>query len=277
MLVTKPQPRGESTLVIEQQALLGASGLQVQRVAISTQGGLGFLQRLEFGRIQQAGFGHVRQVRCTRQALPDPAQRIERAQTARPVLYIGLEVIGRVVEASVTRITFSQARGQVRIRRPQRRVFHDRSQAFIERGVAGQATGIKQAGEHTHIVSRQRAALRRITHGAAHFQADVPKCCEELFQRPQAWRIRRFDQRQQVHIRGGKQQATAKSADGEQRGAGHLTETAFPHVRHHPTDRFAAPARQCGGVGTIPERFGQASVHVTQQLTQRAPGIAGNP
>ena len=276
VLVLEAQPRGQCPLVIEQQPFLGSARLQVQRVAVAAQDGFGLLQRGLLGGVEQALDHHVGQIVRMRQAPPHPAQRIERAQAAGPVLEVRLEVVGGIVEAGMPRVALGQPGGQVFLRRPQRRVLDDGPQPRVEHRVAGQPVRVQQAGEHAGILRGQRAALRGIAHRMADLQADVPQRGEELLQRAQACRFRCLHQGQQIHVRVRKQQAAAETTDREQRRSGHVAEAGHPYVRHDARHRLAPAPRQRAGVGAIAKRGGQRAVDVAQQLPQGPPRFGRN-
>lgn len=68
MLILKTQSRSQAALIVEQQALFGATGFKVQGVAVALQGCLGFFQRQLFGAIQKPLGDQVREPVGMRQA-----------------------------------------------------------------------------------------------------------------------------------------------------------------------------------------------------------------
>jgi hypothetical protein len=85
--------------------------------------------------------------------------------------------------------------------------------------------------------------LRGLTHGMAYFQADIPQRREALLQRAQTRCIGAFDQRKQIDVRIGKQQAAAEATNGKQCCIGHFAKARRPHMRNDARNRIAAPAR----------------------------------
>ena len=276
VLVLESQACGERLLVIEQQPLLGAPRFQMQGVAITAQRRLGLFQLGLLGGIEQSLGDHPRQPVGLRQAPPHPAQRVERTQAAGAILEVRFEVVGSVVVTGMPRIALGQPGSEVFARGPHLRIVDDAPQLRVEARITGQPSRIKQAGEHAGVLRGQCPALRRLAHGVAHFQTDVPQGGEELLQGAQTRGLGCRGQRQQVHIRIRKQQTAAKPANREQCSAAYLTEAGHPHVHNHPRHRLAAPPRQHTGIRAVAKCRSQAAIHILQQLPQRPARLGRN-
>lgn len=85
-----------------------------------------------------------------------------------------------VVEARVARVAIGQARREVICGRPEFGVVDDRLQPLAHRLIPSKPTRIQQAGKYTDVLRCQRAALRGISNGVTHLEADVPQRGEEL-------------------------------------------------------------------------------------------------
>src|SRR5690606_29441629 len=123
----------EPPLVVEQQALVGPAGDEVQRMPVALQGLLRAHQRIALGAAEQPFPDHRVEVRRIRDAPAQPAHEVQRAQSAWTFLQVWLEVVGGVVEARealrlLLALGFEEGR-----RRPYRRV---REQGIESRSAA---------------------------------------------------------------------------------------------------------------------------------------------
>ncbi len=99
MFVAVAEPAREFALVIEQQALLGPPGDQVQREADAPEHVARFDCARTLARGDQPARDQVGERLRTEQMAAEPEHELQRAQSAGAFLEIGLQVVGGVVEA----------------------------------------------------------------------------------------------------------------------------------------------------------------------------------
>jgi len=265
---------GQPGLVVEQQPFLRATGKPVQREAAAPQRPLRAQQCVTFGVVQQPDADHRLEVRRAGHAPPEPAHQVQRAQAARAVLEVGLEVVGGVVEPREASRLLRAFGFDERGRRPQRRIGEEVRQRIGQRRVAGDASRIEQRGEHAEVVPGKRATLRRRANGLPRPQTDVPQAREERLQR--AFLPRQcigLAERQQVDVRMREQHAPPETADREQRASAGVADARLPDMTDHGLDRVRAQGDQRADIAAWTEGQLDRAVGILQQLAQRTPGI----
>ncbi len=259
----------ERALVVEQQAFLGASGGEVQRIAISAQRRFRSIERGALGRIEHALRDHRVEIRRARDAPAEPAQQIERAQAAGPVLEIRLEVVRRVVEARVAIGLLGALGGEIRRRRPEPGFVDEPRERFGERRRAGETPRIEQVREYRDIDRGKLAAIAELAHRVARLEADIPQAREERLDHVRVPLQRAgLDQHEQVDVGMREQESAAETADREQRHVGRIADARAPDMHDDVLDRLRADARQCARVGAVAECVGELAFVVAEQLAQ---------
>ena len=118
-LVGEPHPPRDPRLLLEEQAVRRAAGLQVQRAPHAQEELLGVVDGLALRGAQQPDAVERRRVGRLAERDPEPAERVDVAQAARALLQVGLEQVGdasrsaRARDSASSRRRSANARGLV--------------------------------------------------------------------------------------------------------------------------------------------------------------------
>ena len=205
--------------MVEEQAVLGAAGELMQADADVLQEALDRAQLAGLAAGDQAVAGEVAPVVAEAGGACDPAQHLQVAQPAGALLAVGLERVGRVVEARVALLLLEQL-GLVEGAHVESLAVA-RVELAEERRVAREQARLEQAGLHGDVVGGGDHALVHRAHRVAHLEPAVPQRADQRRQ-PRLQRLvgRRREQHEQVDVRGGEELATPVAAHRHQRGGG---------------------------------------------------------
>jgi len=203
--------------MIKQQPVLMAAGDHVQRKACAPQEILACEQLVALGFGQKAAIPQLAEGLRAELAFGDPGDGMNIAQSAGAFFDVGFKLIAGVVIFAMTGELFCHFRAEKFVDWPnfiRRQLGLERSE---QRFIASQRTRLNEVGDDGDVFCRQLRALRHSARAATHFQADIPKEGEQLFQRPLMDVDRgAIMQQQQVDIRVWEQFATAVAANGDQ-------------------------------------------------------------
>ncbi len=175
VLVAVAQQCGEAALVVEQQAVLGATGQHVQGVAHFPQKILGRSQQFVLAFQQETFAGQRVQVQGAVLAAGHPEHRLDVAQATGRALDVGFEVVLGVVVLVVTGLELGAFGQEEVFARP-----HVRGAGHLQHALAqgfgpGNGAAFHQVGNHRQVGAGLFGALVDGAHALAHFQADVPQ------------------------------------------------------------------------------------------------------
>ncbi|MNO75850.1 hypothetical protein D3C76_669130 [compost metagenome] len=212
---------GDTPLVIEQQAVLGAPGEHVQGVADLPEEFLAGGQRAALAFHQEAFLDQRVQVEAAEMSPGDPEQGLQVAQTTRRALDVGLQVVLGVVVLGVA-VDLLLALGQVELAaRPHVLGAGGFEHALAQAVRAGDGPALHQVGDHREIGLCFFRALVDRADTLADFQADVPEQGKEAFDRvAEGFLIFAIEQDQDVDVGMRVQLAATVAADGDQSDIG---------------------------------------------------------
>ncbi len=215
--VLVPESLGELELMIEEQAVFPPSRHDVQPEPDLPQHRLRLFQTPQFGTRQEAA--RDESVQCVGAEMPfgHPGDRLDIAQSARPCLDVGLEVVGGVVRLEMTLGLFADLGFEELLHRPDAVGSHRLAHSSHQRFIAGDQPRLDECRHHTDI---GRALLRAFLHGPnamADFETNIPKESDETLDHPASGgggHLR--DQQQDVDVRAGVQLAATVAAYGNE-------------------------------------------------------------
>ena len=270
VLVAKAELARQFALVVEQQAFLGPAGGQMQRETDAAEQLDRALQRPGLGRRNQILLCQRGECRRIEQAPAEPQHGLCITQSARAVLEVRFEVVGRIAEARMPLQAVRTLGGEVRRPRPHRYVIDERGQAYVERCGTGNAPRIEQAGIDCRILRGQFAAFGERAQCVAGLQTQIPQQHEERFQRTHGRAARRgFTQHEQVDIGKREHRATAEAAHGVQRHRRGFADARCPDMRDDVLDGLAACMSEVERRHAVAPGIDDAAIGVTEQLSQR--------
>jgi hypothetical protein len=205
-------------LQVEHEPVFTAAGDHVQARTNQLEQPFVAVELLHFERRDQP-FGRQR-VPVLAQACGtcDPDHHLQVTQPARAFLAVGFERVGRVFELAVALQHLQRLRTQKGLRVHRVRIGMPKAVEYASR--AAQVTRFEQRCLHGHVALGQCDAFGHRAHAGADFEADVPACGDEGFDRClqhlAAAGVRGRQQHQHVHIGVREQFATAITANREQ-------------------------------------------------------------
>ncbi len=257
----------ERILVIEGDAVFAPAGQVVQADAQVLQRGFMARKPLRFALLQQLLLRQVAPVPADAAGLRDPADHLQVAQSARRLLEVGLERVGRVPVLGVPLLLLQFLRLQEGGRLDDAR---DRfRQAPEEGGVAREQARFEQRRLDGDVALRGLDAGFDAAHAVADFQPDVPEHADQAFD-ALALALVGFgaEQHQHVHVRAGEQLAAPVAAGGDQRHAGRGAMRA-PQSLQRPVDQPGMLVQQPGGPAPLQVGLAQGRARLLQLLAQR--------
>ncbi len=168
---------GELFLVVEEQAVLRAPGEMMQADADVLQEALDRAQFAGFAAGDEAVAGEVAPAVAKPGRACDPAQHLQVAQPAGALLAVGLEGVGRVVEAGVALFLLEQL-GLVEGAHVERFAVA-RAQLGKQRRVAGEQTRLEQVGLHGDVVGGGDHAFVDRAHRMTDLEPAVPQRADQ--------------------------------------------------------------------------------------------------
>ncbi len=174
---------GKTALVIEQQAVLCASGEHVQAVTDLPEKLLRSGHQAVFAFREKALIHHGLQIQRAELTACDPEDRLDVAQSTRGALDVGLQVVLGVVVLGVACALFFALGQEELLARP-----HLLRAGDLEHGLAqafgpGDRAAFHQVGEDRQIGTCFVGALGDRAYRLPDFQADIPEQREKAFDR----------------------------------------------------------------------------------------------
>lgn len=217
------QQGGDGALMVEQQAVFGASGQHVQGVAHLPQELLGRGQQGVFALHQKTFAGQGPQVQGAVLATGDPQNGLDIPQPAGRALDVGFQVVFGVVVFVMPGFLLGALGQEELLARPHMRGAGDFQHALAQTLGAADGAAFHQVGDHGQVGAGLFGAFSHRTHALADFQADIPQQRQKTLDGvTKDLMVGAVQQDQQVDIGVGVQFATAVAADGHQGDIGVL-------------------------------------------------------
>jgi len=218
VVVAVAEQCSDAALVVEQQAVLGATGEHVQGIAHFPQEVLGRGQQFVLAFQQEAFAGQGMQVQRAVLAAGDPEHRLDVAQATGRALDVGLEVVLGVVVLVVAGLEFGTLGQEEILARPHVAGAGHLEHALAQVFGAGDGPAFHQVGDYRQVGAGLLGAFVDGTHALADLQTDVPEQGEEALDGlPVLFMLGGAEQDQQVDVRVRVQLAAAIAADRHQR------------------------------------------------------------
>ena len=174
-----PEALRQFALMVEQQAVFAAPRNRVQAPADPRNEALGIVQRDEFTRREEALAQKILELRGAVVALRDPADELQIAQASWTAFHVGLEVVLRVVVATIAASLLLALGSEEVCGRPHLvccyGFVHGKAKAL---GPHDRAR-LHQIGDNREVGLGFLRALFRRSHGMADFEAEVPQAGDE--------------------------------------------------------------------------------------------------
>jgi hypothetical protein len=171
---------GESRLVLEEQAVLAAPGVQVQVYAQTAQEGLALFEKLPLLVGDETEFLEILPAPAVVGCLGNPENDLQVAQATRSVLAVGFEAAGRVAEALMTVLLF-HALG-LKEGAPIKTSLEQRTKPLEQGATAGEQSGLDHRRLYGGIAGCLLQALFERAHAVAGLQSDVPEQADQPFE-----------------------------------------------------------------------------------------------
>jgi hypothetical protein len=171
---------GECRLVLEEQAIFPAPGLQVELRTQQTQEGLAGFEDSPLLVGDEAALLEILPALAVARCLSNPQDQLQIAQSPGPVLAVRFQAVGRVAEALMT-VFLLHPLGLEKNACVQT-ALDNRREACKEPGTAGQQAGFDHRCLNRDVAGSFLQTLLDGAHAVADFEANVPEEADQLLE-----------------------------------------------------------------------------------------------
>ncbi len=247
--VTVVEKIGQRALVIEEQPVLATIGKRVKGKTDAPEELLTLDERVILALGKESVLHEIVQRGGAEMAFGDPTDHLDIAQAAGPLLDIGLEVVGRVVEMVMPSLLLLPLRGEELSARPDPLRAHGRTHGLEEIGRAREDARLHEIGCDGNVAGRLVDTVGDGASAVADLEPDIPEERDEGRDvLAVALAPRLVEQDHEVDVGTGQQLAAAVAADGDERDRrGAWTHAAVPGPNDELVDQSGAPVDELGG------------------------------
>ena len=256
-------------LVVEQDPVFLATGEHMQRETDLPQPLLAEDECLVLLVGEKAVVDKRAEGFCAEITLGDPADHLNVAQSARPLLDIGFEIVRRVVVLQMPLVLLLHLGGKENVGWPDPVGRGALNHGVEQCPLPGHMTGLEQVRGNADVLLGERDAFRDRANALADFQADIPQQHDEFRDRLGQELVALFrDQKQQVDIRCGVQFGAPVAADCDERGL-LFTNTVFPEMLQDGVDEQGAAIDQIADRLSGIEQDGELFADILQRFLEQ--------
>ena len=208
--------QGDRILDVEDEAVLAASGHEVQSRADLLHAPLGQPDDVRLRRGQQAAARQFGPVRAVPDGAGDPQHDVQVAQSPRALLHVGLEAVRCLVVLGVALLLLQHLGLEIRL--AVHRADHGAREALELPAGPGDQPRFEHRRQHGDVARRLFAALVERAHAVPEGEPEVPQQPDEVLDGRPVRRVGRLlQQDQDVDVRMGEELSAAVAADRDQR------------------------------------------------------------